>query len=670
MLKYLNMVEQSQETRKGTIIKTGFEPAGKAYSMGDYLDEDGFNNEQRALTKIRGDLSRRLIFSLKFSNQTDKKQWEESSDRIIQIDSAVKGINGVFDNSLIKDTIIGNDVAHLLQAIRDIMTLETIEKQRKIAKKNKFYYEGFEPYEQPTIFELCGNLSMKIGELSILDIVRDKKTSPTDYYNCQINAFITRICITHDNVLSQNKNEFTDLYPNLSRQLIHESSGEILCIGDLSPQMVDKLFGHVLSKSDVTREIIERIKDVVKQTDALEQKVLNAILNPRSEFFSTLKILFEKYFDSDNPTIRIFAIQKLGLKLKERKIMAYRKAEELANENGEQSQFYAKLAKAIKRISIEESPQELNILTHGDVVMFVDENGANKTIPALESLINLKTEILQKSPKLEYVIDPSQIDWQGLIEPTVAAVKFYKDFPHKTNIILDYENARGEKARLSFEINSKKRKIDWNFLESPEDKEMENIKNATLFSIQSTLLATLKLAEAEYRERQKARAVNTVNQPIESDISEKVIKEHKEKTWVPREKYKEIKPKKPSNVDESPQSDALSSKENEVKKYLTPEKGKSINDIIKNIPLESQDYVIDGIRRFNEEGIAKLKPLQMYHEGKKVFERRIGDFRVLATQADVKNENGNGNGNGNEKKSVFEMFEAGNRREIFKKVKK
>lgn len=657
------MIETRQEIKRPRMLKTGFEAADEGYSMGCYLDEDRYNQEKDTLSKIRRGLSGELISSLKFSNKKDANEWDLLSNRIIQIDGASKGIEEAFNRTVIKGTIIGNDVTHLIAVARDLMTLETMEEQKKIAKRNDFYHKGFEPYEQPTIFDLCGNLNMKIGKLSILDIVRGKNVSPTEYYDCQINAFITRLCLVHDEVLSKNENTFSNLYPNKSRQFIQESTGQILGMADLSPEIADQIFSHIISKDDVTTDVINRIKDIVKQTDLLEQNVFNAILNPRSNFFPTLKILFEKYFNNDNPTIKVLALQKLGLRLKDRKIKGYRKAKKLATENGENGQFYANLADAIRKISIEESPQELNILTHDDVVMFLNGDSTNSNA-SFEELRKLRMEIVPKLSKDEYVISPSEIEWHGLIEPTSVSFKFNRDFQSKFKVTFHYENERGEKTELDFDIDTKSNKesIDWDFLESPDASEMQGMKNAAMLSVRSALFAVLEQIESEHKERQKAKSTVIVPQSEEAPT-----KKHEQRdVYVPREKEEKLKQQKLSFVERISQEE-ISPTRSGIKSYIDNE-DPNFEKLIEDLPDLIQNQIRKGVLELKSGIVNKFKALSpMKYNGKPVYGLTVGDYRVLAIEANL-NDNGlNGSG---EKLRRFLPIQVQNRKDIFKKKNK
>lgn len=653
------MVEQPHEIKKTTALKTGFEASDQGYPRESYLDEKKYEKEQEILSKVTRDLASRVISSLKFPDRESNSQWGDLALRPKGLLNTTQAITETVGNTSLKGTIFETDIIYILTTAKDLLTLESIEKQRKLAIDNDFYHSRFREYERLTNFNINGNLFMKIGGISILDFFRKADITPAEYYNCMINAWLTKNQLAHDKILLKNNDELTALYPNTSKQLIQESCGQILGITDLTPQLVTLLFSHFPPSTNLGREIVQKAKNIVRRTDILEQKVFDVIFNPTSPFFLPLKEKLEAYLNNENPTVKILALQKLGLKTRDRVVNAYRKAKKRASENNEYSPFYAQLANLIKKYNIEECPQEFNIFTRDDVIMFVNDNVVNKAIPTLKDLKSIKMGILQKSSKLEYTINPSGIDWQGLIEPTAATVKFYRDFPNKTNIVLYYENDKGEKVKLSFDINTKNKeeKIDWDFLESPNDTEMEDMRNTALLSARSALLAVQKQAEIEHQEKQRARATNTTTPSIEK---------HKENTWIPREKKEKTTQLKPLFViEETLRDKILPSAENGIKKHIDSPKDVDIRTFMKNLSLENQEKIIERIKRFNEGGLGRFKALtdRKYH-GKPVCELRVGDFRVLVVEADSKN--GNGSNDVKKRLQSFEIVEIGDRKDIFK----
>jgi hypothetical protein len=295
--------------------------------------------------------------------------------------------------------------------------------------------------------------------------------------------------------------------------------------------------------------------------------------------------------------------------------------------------------------------------------MFIDEDEDHKdqAIPTFEDLKRIKMDILQKSSKTEYILNPTGIPWQGLMPPTAALVRFPKDFPNKTDIAFYYENLEGEKTEIVLRLNTKngQEKFDWNFLESPDDTQMSDMGNAAFLSVRSTLTAIKKETEIEYREKIKLRTINTSTIFTENNG---VKKTEKTEVWVPKEKEEKSKPQKLlSPLQEVLQSEMPPQKEkNGIKKQIVLSIDNGIAKQLSRFSFEIQDKIKKGIERFNEDGGGRFKPLGIKYKEKTVYELRVVDkYRVLVVEEDL-----NGNGIKN-----FRVIEIGKRSEIFKDPK-
>lgn len=652
------MVEKQEAKKRAPLLKAGLELSSEGYSMESYLNKKGYEEEQKAINKITRDLGTKLVKSLKFPDEKSGREWDNLAIRPTKLrDSTRIIIEKTVNNTSLKDTVFGTNITYILITARDILTLESTEKQKKLATKNGFCNKLFEEYERHVNFNINGNLLMRIGNVSMLDFFRKPEIAPAEYYNSTVNSWLTKNQLLHEQILLENEAELTDFFPNTSKQLIQEGCGQILGITGLTYHLVTSIFNCVNFNDSLSKEIIQKAKDIAHRTDALEQKVFDTVFDPTSPFFLALKEKFEIYLNNEDPIVKVLALQKLGLKTRECIVNGYRKAKKIGLGNDEYSSFYMYLANLIKKYNIEESPHGFNVFTRDDVIMFANENDTNKVIPTFEDLRKIKMEILQKSSKLEYIIDPSSIDWQGLIEPATATIQFYKDFPNKTDIILYYESYEGEKVELSFEINTKckEEKINWNFLENPDDPEMLDMKNAALLSVRSALLAVQKQAETEYQERLRKKAIS-VTTPLTADNSQRVTKKHEE-IWIPKEKVEKPKAQKPLNIIQEIQNEILPQKEKGIKKYISLSMDNGIEKMMDKFSLENQTKIFKAIKRFNEDGAGRFKALGRMHEGKTVFELRVNRDRVLVVEEDS-----NGNGFKN-----FRVIEIGKRADIFKR---
>jgi len=653
------LAERQQETKKPRLLKSAFEQSSGSYPRGKYLDEEKYKEEWQTLINTSKDLADKFTWGFRCRDQESRDQWNNLIIRSQQLEHLSRSmVEQIVEKTPIKDTIYGTNLAHIFILAKDVLVLENAKKQKELVIKNGFYNTPFKEYEHYDNFYASGQLFMNLGGISISDLLKKSEISPADYYNSIVNAWLVKFRLIHEQILSQNINDLITLFPNASKELIEEACGHLLGANDLTDHLVSPFLDCIAPRNSMDKEIFQKAKDIVRKTDSLGQQVLNTILNPTSPFFPALKEKFESHFGNDNSSVKLMALQKLGLKTIGKIMDSYRKARINSFKNDEFTSFYADFASIIKKYCIEENTQVFNLLTRDDVIMFVNENYENveNRIPTIEELKKLKMEIMQKSSKLEYIVDPSNIQWQALIEPNRINVKFYKDFPHKSDIILYYENNSGEKVELTFKLNTKsnEEKIDWDFLESPDDPQMRDMKNAVLIAMQNTLNDVKKQAEVDYQERQKAK--NTQAPQIDSNGLKKSL--DKNGTYIPKEKQeKQKKPERRPGIIEQAQSAIMPVKENEIKKHINLVTSKEIGKMLSKFSTESQEKIIKAIQRFNENGTGRFKALGRKHEEKTVYELRVDKHRVLVVEDHL-----NGSGTKN-----YVAIEIGRRSEIFKK---
>jgi len=646
------MVEQQVEIKKPSALRKEFSESETGYPMESYLDVKKYNEEQDLLRKIGESSARNVRYFFKPTDKESEEQWNESAQYPLDLFSCTNNlIESIVDKSL-GGTVLGTDISSTLITAKDFLTKKGMDKQMNLAKKNHFSQDMFKKHVDYTNFNSIGGIFMKIGDISMIDILERSNISPAEYYNCEINSWFIKYKLIHKKILDENKNDSTNLYPNTSKQLLHNGAGQILGVSNLDHKLASRILNCFPTNDKLIVEIVKEAEDIVKKTDSLEQKVFDTIFDPTSPFFSALKERFETYIGNEDPLVRMLAVQKLGLKTEDRIIKGYRAAKRCAIDNPEHRVFYEEFANFIENPYVGEAQQMFSFLTHDDTVMFINENVdyKNKPVPTLENLKNIKMEILQKSSKPEYLINPDGIPWQGLIQPTAVTVKFDKDFPNKTNFIFHYENLEGEKNDLSFKINSKNAEFDWNFLESPDDSRMTEMKSDTLLSIQSVLTETKKQAEVEYQERLKSRRIITPASSIHK-------KPKSEEVWTPREK--ETKPKAPKAISPTQgwQNEILPQKgKKEIKRHITYIVTDRIAKQLEKFDSGAPERIIRSIEKFNQDGKgAGFKHLNIKLGKKPIDELVIGEYRVLLVTDD----------SSEDKIQNFKAIEVGKRKDIY-----
>lgn len=604
-----------------------------------------FNEEQTAINLTA------IVAEINLINQLGRpevkkanfpiRRWEALREKRGEVYEAGKNLAKNAKSHKPEEDTATDAILLTLRIAENLLIADTFEKQKEIAARYADLHidQHYEPLEQTSKFNSCGELSIRIAGISFSDIFKKQDLDLSQYLRLAVEATLTKKTLDYDAILSQNNDPISKKYPNTEKNIVNNACKQLDALCSLKPEILSQISGIPIV-SGVEREIVSKAEEIANRIFSIKKALFAAVFSPSSPDFPDLSKTLEQYFNEENATLKTIALQEIGFNEPTVGIKAYRKAKMLAmSDNASQSLFYAKLADSIREL-VKESPQFSNMLTDGEIATITNDNAlTDKAVPSLEDLKDIKIRILQKSSKPEYIIDPSGIDWQRLIKPTGATVKFYKDFPNKISVILDYEGDKGKRLKLALDIDTKnKGELDWNFLESPDDKKMENMRNTTMLSIQSLLTTVLKQAEIEHQEKQKARIIAVSPAPTNTNEAKK----NHQDVWVPRiKKRKQYRKPIISPIQEVKQSKVSPAIENTVKKHIFF-KRENRDKVMGGISKENQIRIANKMARVNKKGEGEFKAISALHDGKTVFELHVFEYRILATQVDKLRGNGNG----------------------------
>lgn len=604
----------------------------------------------------------------RISNERVRYSFYQNGETMGEIDKA----GGNLWNILLKAGLGQETLANLTFLVRSATSLllsEEMKNQETIAKNCGFEKE-YAPFGQTNRLVLAGEIFVKIGGICVKDLMENPHLSPISLYRFFMETYVVKKYLAHDEVLEQNSDiPYASSYPTIMKQKIDEAAEYGLAFSNLTPETLEKDLKKIFpNQAGREKEILLKAQQTIKIVTKFRQRIYDTILNPGSPYFPALKDLLMSYLKDDRENIIIMSLRNLGLDYHYRMVGCYRRAKELSRQ-GQESEFYEFLAQSIRQKYIDylkEDPLGLAILTKDDFVSISDGNcdKNSETIPTLQDLRIMTNSIFQKSEGRQFFISEDgreEVNWDILVKPKTAAFAFPKGTHQKCNFLLCYENDTGETLNIFFKVDAQKGLADWSFLESPDDPEMAEIKNTFLIVAKSILGVTQKKVEAEYRERQKAKSAE--KEPI-APTQIGVIAKPKE-PYVPREKEGKPKQSRPLTPIQEVLENGISTLiVGKVKTIISLSKDtEDIEDFMTGISPENRSKIIEGLRRFNEDGVGRFKALRMTYNGKTTYELRVGDFRVLAVE---KKENGNGTNNVRQ----LGIFEIGNRKEIFKITKK
>lgn len=648
-----------------SIFGSGLEPP-KYSSLKDFLDPDALGIEQQELTRTGERLGSGLNDSISIINPKMARQWDEIGPKSKEIYNARLHMRRIIEADKLGNTVLGRDLVFTLDAAEKFTSFSYLEKQKKIADQSGFLLpmKDFFDWAQ---FAISAETTLKIGGVSMEDVMKNKNLSPAAFFKQQIEAQIMKSRLTHGNMLEENRhNPFIARFPNVAKAKIQEAAGEIIALWTMASlaQNFSDIFMHILSKVASGKELASTVETMLKRVHVLRTGIYETLLNPRSPGFEELKKTASEYLFQPDQEISIRAIYSLGIGSieKENNVPnAYRKAKKLSQGTDENANFYRRLVQLITMF-VEKSPLKRELLTKDDMVVFLDETKElpQEPIPTVEDLRKINGQIFLKTQEKEYAVNPQGISWANLIPPQEVKVQFSEGGPRKFSVILHYKNPEGETSDIGLAFNTKRGEFDWPFLEDPNDPEMKEMKDTLMLAAKTILLNVQKQAEDKDQERQK---VKTPKLQTSRTTNSNGTKPKPETPYIPR--VKEEKPEKqklPTPIQEVLTSEIFIPEEKKVRSNIVLPPEDKLREMMVSISPENQKMIAAKIDEFNQKGIGKFKLISpVMHEGKRVYELRSGKFRVLVTE--IQNGNGN-NGNGIHK---FEIFEISHRRETFKK---
>lgn len=645
--------------RKSPILTSGNERFVETYTTGDFLDPKEYEREVDEIFKKRSQAYAEFEKNAILPDEKSLRTWNRERDKPRQVSKTGGSLIEKIDSNPEGKSIFAVELSRIVSLATSTLADNKIEELKKLAKKFDISY-FYELPAQIDQFLLSGTQSIKIGGVPLRDFVNDPNLPLASIYRTAVEAYLVRYNMSHTKVLEEDQTPLTISYPNLTKEFIENATGQIAGLYYFTPEFFELLSRQFLpQQSSAEKEIIAKARGMIKKMSSVKQNIYNTILNPASTEFSPLKATLEEYLSKEDIRIKTLAILYLGLNTADKISTAYSNAKELAQDNNENSAFYTKLAATIRDL-VEETPSTVNILTKDDLVSLLDTSISldDSTVPAPEDLNIQTTVISQKALRPEYSIDPQNIDWKNLIPPTSAEIEFSQGGPSKFTIVLHYQNENGEILNLPVWFDTKKGDFDWSFMEAPDDPNMKDMRNTALLAAQAILSDVQKQAEAEYRQRQREREARTqTQQPSQGR------KIRSDEPYIPRER--EERPERPrplTPIQEVQEGQFTLPIRETVRKYILQPEDEGIRRMMEGISEENQTRIIEGINRFNERGTGKFKPLlTIEHDGKPVWELRVGDFRALVTRADPTSEATSN------KRDRFVIYRIDDRKDIFKK---
>lgn len=661
----LNSLLQSERNNFKVKIKTSGDWSNKFPDTPLGIDEGKIMN--RYCEAIRNP---QLLRAIEFLSPRDKKSWNEMEIKLTNIVNAGQNLsNKIQKNGSEKDiNIISNcEILIILRTAEHLLTTKAHKSKHDFAKKHGFI-DSYSLAENYGRLNSCMSAQIKIDEISIEDVFKaeevSKKSEKTgkryevktgDIRLSQYLKFIIEASLSkeredfkkHAEVIMKDNSILSDC-PVKAEQIINSCYSQIAVFSSLTPKSFNSASIPFFEKNE--EDIVEVARGIVEQTYKMKERIAEVITspNPESQDFTELRDILTHYLDEKTEREKIIVLEKLGIDSIDAQINYYRQIQKILSTplDNKTLVFYTKLANCIEEIT--EKRINATVLTINDAPSFLREN-IPPEIKSAPNLEDIKTSIKQfygKHSRSVYKFNPQEIPMDFLKTPADIYVAFFKNNAHDTlSINLIYNNNKDRSSTLNFSIDlniAGDEAFDWQFIETPNDPKMGNVKNAIFHSIPA-ILNKIQGEITTERYLQQSKCDSTVFQA--RDVTTKIP----EAEYIPREKSKTKKTARTlSPIEEELKKEKTDQPETktEIKGHIIFPNNKRLHKLMKGITPENQEEIFDAVREFNEKGTGgtlKMLDRSAMHEGKRIIELRISDkYRLLTTTLNSPNNNNPG----------------------------
>ena len=519
---------------------------------------------------------------------------------------------------------------------------KALEDQLRFARK-KGFEQRLAPYSHFTLLTGASSLLIRIGDVCMGDLFNDEKT-PThlaSWYRFIVEgANAASNQEKSDELKAQipvwNNEGFFTRYPKLTRdfaEFTFEYGRRMILTPE--PAQLDSYPSSRASKSEAVRWA----KEALIQTARIKANIYDAVTDPESPQFLPLKDLITSYLHGDE-RLQLAALATLrGLNIINGLFM-YRAAKQYVRDDSE-VEFYKTLSDAMGKFINETSAQSQYITVNDLVTIFNPDGLIPQEVPTYEDLrLSLKSIYSKSSPRssrVNYDINPKNIDWINLVEPTSVYMTLMPDKPHTFSISLLWENDKGESLNFFAAADTKSGGFAWFLIDSPNDPDMEGLRK-NLFVVAGKMLKDVQNQVEELKLQQQKNLTSSIPSPVTEakkddkeifallEQPERITHEKK----LPREVLTPIKKAlmEPTRVYSTP----------EIKLQLVPEEGKTVDEYLENIPdRQDREDIREDWAEFNLNG-GYLKPLRKKDtDGETVYSLDVrssvpGRSRILAKE--------------------------------------
>lgn len=521
----------------------------------------------------------------------------------------------------------------LLLVGTEIASLELIRGIRKAACQSKTQEEYFNLCD----FVHCRGILTTLNGYSIIDLYNANIKDP----QAVINAYDFFVGVSSKGAEARYYEDpqfgfpFSDTltreFPLMSRggtsQLI-EGISSLLA----PPPDHNELFPQ---SKGLQRMVTAAANSLLQKTKVIRESILEALANPKNPQHHVLTDRVNTLLHQ-HPETQLIALYCLGLSDTEKVRTLYRKAIVLAD-SSYNSEFYYLLASKINYF-ISELP-EGTFLPTKDLIPYLtsDDSEPVETKKAeLKDMATIVKGIFAKWSETNYALRPEAISWGKLLTPTYAQILFEKQNPLRLILLLHYQAELEDDLFLRFRFDLKKGLMDWSFLESPEDPELEVIRSDAISVTHQILTRLLEYLSQIYESKQILETNNVTTRQTPAGRSD--TQAYLPDTWRKEVKRLGDEAESANSISIASLNESRSRTEEAIKTQIVLPEDDVLKKFLNNLTSYDRDNVTTGISQFNEMRIGRLRrKVKRDLEGNPLYTLRIntktpGDARVLVRE--------------------------------------
>lgn len=374
----------------------------------------------------------------------------------------------------------------------------------------------------------------------------------------------------------------------------------------IDPPIVD-LEKEISKKDGVAKQAASRARGYVGKVSEIVQDTRKILLNPNSPYFEYLKIAMERFMAPDAES-GYKAFDLLFGADKELVVSAYRLATSNMAQDVESDFYYQLACNLLDHINYREIT---GILTMDDMQLITSEEVDPSEIEVsgfdeaeyfegMRRRLNVVSS--QTSERQFKITDLENISFGDFVTPTEVSVTLDRSKPQKITTVLRYVGDEGDALTFTLDVDTAKRKFDWNLIEDP------NLKlglKAEALIILDKIIDKIQLKAQSLAQQKKPTLVQVTPQGPTRKIP--VINYQKaEKIVEKRQPIASITPLKielSKSVSQKPEI-------HHVRNIINLPSDEELAKLLAGYTPYQQEDILDGIKEYNLRQIGEFKKVE------------------------------------------------------------